>query len=352
MLVGVAFCGLIASLFIPSAPSAHPETRINLNLLRGSFDIVSYVLQDRILLHIVLLLSWFIVVGAVFIGQLANYAHAVVRADNQVYIIFLTVFSTGMAVGSLVCDTLLKGQISTKLAPISGAGVALFTILMVILTPAPAGEDLATISEFFGKFSGYPVSFCMFMIAVCGGVCLVPLYAAMQERTSPKHRSQIIAASNLSDSICITAATLISALILALGASVQHLFIIIGLISPLVALSARKIDRNLFAILVFATIFIFSGYAQAKDMAFKAQNAFTRAAKEPLSGTASPVPNPQNIPCYSVVDCRKKGGDLETVWQFYNNTDYAPKDYPERCYVPGEGGKYVFSPASCHSSRK
>jgi len=78
------------------------------------------------------------------------------------------------------------------------------------------------------------------------------------------------------------------------------------------------------------------------------QNAFTRAIKKPLSGILSPVPNPHTTPCYSVVDCRKKGDDLETIWQFDNSVDHSPKDYPENCYTLGENGKYIYSVAACH----
>lgn len=242
VLVIFALLGFVASLFVPPALSAHPETKIHLNLWRGSMEIIKYTLRDKMLVRIILSLSWFIVVGSVFVGQIANYSRGIIHADNKVYIVFLTLFSLGMASGSLICDTLLKGQISTRFTPISALGVALFTILMVVFTPAPMGDELMTVSQFFSVPSHYIIVFCMVMVAVCGGVCMVPLYAAMQDRTSPSHRSQIIAASNLSDSICITIATVASAVILACGVGVADLFIIVGLITPAVAWYARGIE--------------------------------------------------------------------------------------------------------------
>jgi MFS family permease len=242
VLVIFALLGFVASLFVPPALSAHPETKIHLNLWRGSIEIIKYTLRDKMLVRIILSLSWFIVVGSVFVGQIANYSRGIIHADNKVYIVFLTLFSLGMASGSLICDTLLKGQISTRFTPISALGVALFTVLMVVFTPAPMGDELMTVSQFFSVPSHYIIVFCMIMVAVCGGVCMVPLYAAMQDRTSPSHRSQIIAASNLSDSICITIATVSSAVILACGVGVADLFIIVGLITPAVAWYARGIE--------------------------------------------------------------------------------------------------------------
>ena len=242
VLLSVAICGFTSSLFVPLAPSAHPDTKIHLNLWRGSMEIIKHTMRDPILVRIILSLSWFIVVGSVFVGQIANYSRGIIHADNEVYIVFLTLFSLGMASGSLACDSLLKGQISTRFTPVSALGVALFTVLMVIFTPAPMGDELMTVTQFFSVPSHYIIVFCMVMVAVCGGVCMVPLYAALQDRTSPSHRSQIIAASNLSDSICITIATIASAILLACGVGVADLFIIVGLITPAVAYYTRGID--------------------------------------------------------------------------------------------------------------
>ncbi len=57
----------------------------------------------------------------------------------------------------------------------------------------------------------------------------------------------------------------------------------------------------------------------AKPAKVTGQNAATRAAKEPLAGIATPVANDRSkIQCNSVVDCRRKGAELETVWQMNN----------------------------------
>jgi acyl-[acyl-carrier-protein]-phospholipid O-acyltransferase/long-chain-fatty-acid--[acyl-carrier-protein] ligase len=244
--ISVAVCGFISSLFIPNAPSAHPETVVSYNLWRGSMEIITHARRDPILVRIIISLSWFIVVGFVYISQFANYTQGVIHADNKVYIVFLTVFSVGMAVGSLLCDTLLKGQISTRFTPIFAVGVALFTLLMVIFTNyflnIPLSEQLQTAADFFGTFSHLLIVFFMFMVAVCGGVCMVPLYAALQDRTNARHRSQIIAASNLSDSISMSIAAILSIAILSCGIGVQGLFVITALITLLMAQYARKIS--------------------------------------------------------------------------------------------------------------
>lgn len=240
----LAICGFIASLFILPAPSTHPETKISLNIWRGSCEIIGHVFCDKTLTRVILVLSWFIVIGSVFISQFANYAQGVIHADNEVYIIFLTVFSVGVAIGSLLCDTLLKGKISTVFVPYAAIGISLFTGLMVFFTPTPMHDGLMNINEFFSVPSHFLMLGSMLMVAVCGGLYMVPLYAILQSRTKSSHRSQVIATSNLSDSIGMTLAAIVSAILLSFGYGVADLFIIVAVITIFVAWCTRKIPNN------------------------------------------------------------------------------------------------------------
>ncbi len=241
MAVSIAVIGFIASLFIPSAPSAHPEAKICFNLWRGSINIIRHTRSDRILVRAIFSLSWFITVGSIYISQFANYARGVVHADNEVYILFLTVFSVGTAIGSLLCDNLLKSQISTRFTPIAAVGISIFTALMVFFTPITNSDDLMTIGEFFSVSSHILVLGCMLMVAICGGLYIVPLYALLQERAKSSHRSQIIATSNLCDSIAMTIAAIISTILLSYGLGVKDLFVIVAFITIFVAWYVRKI---------------------------------------------------------------------------------------------------------------
>jgi acyl-[acyl-carrier-protein]-phospholipid O-acyltransferase/long-chain-fatty-acid--[acyl-carrier-protein] ligase len=240
--VAIAICGFLVSLMIPPAPSTHPETKLSFNLWHGSLGIINHTRRDKTLVRTILCLSWFITVGSIYISQFANYARGVIHANNEVYIMFLTVFSVGVALGSLLCDTLLKSQISTRFTPIAAIGISLFTALMVYFTPIPSHEGLMTVREFFSVTSHYFVLASMLLVAVCGGLYIVPLYALLQSRTQSSHRSQVIAASNLSDSLCMTVATIICAVLLSYGLGVPDLFIIVAFLTLAVACYARKIS--------------------------------------------------------------------------------------------------------------
>jgi acyl-[acyl-carrier-protein]-phospholipid O-acyltransferase / long-chain-fatty-acid--[acyl-carrier-protein] ligase len=239
--IGIALVGLVASFFIPYADAAHPDAQIDRNLWKGSCDMVKFVLADRMLCKIILVLSWFLLLSSVFIAQFANYAGMVMRASNEVYILFLTLFSMGVAVGSLLCDNLLKGDISARFTSIAALGVSIFTIIMVLATPVPQHEGMVSLQEFIGNPAHWLLLFSMFMIALCGGIYMVPLYASLQHRADVQYRSRVVAASNLSDSIFMTLAAIASAVLLYAGVGIQGLFIIVACLTLVVAWYARKL---------------------------------------------------------------------------------------------------------------
>lgn len=238
--IGIALLGLIASWCIPISKAAHPETHISFNIIKGSREIIGHAARDRSVLATIFGLSWFLVIGSVYMSQFPNYAGSVVYANNEVYILFLTVFSIGIAFGSVLCDTLLKGKISTKLMPFAAMGTSIFTYVMVLTTPKPAHEGLLDVSAFLLVPSHWPVLGCMLMVAVCAGVYMVPLYAVIQTRTDPQYRSRVLAASNFSDSVFMTLAAMVCAVLLSMGFTILDLFTLVATVNLVVVWYAHK----------------------------------------------------------------------------------------------------------------
>lgn len=237
----ISVIGLLASLRIPHSKPAHPEMVVNYNIWHGSHEMIKAAKETKLLMYSIFALSWFLLIGSVYMSQFPNYAQGVVRGNNEVYILFLTTFSVGIAIGSLLCDTLLDGKISGKLTRWAALGVSVFTYGMIILTPEPTHQGLMTVSEYLKNHSHWPVLFCTMMSAVSGGMYMVPLYALLQSQTISTHRSRVLAASNFSDSIFITFAALVSALLLYYGLDVKDLFIVLATLNLPVVWYARKI---------------------------------------------------------------------------------------------------------------
>ncbi|MBY0407447.1 MAG: MFS transporter [Rickettsiales bacterium] len=240
--IGIALCGLTAAWFIPPSQVAHPEMKIDLNIWRGTKDIVAYAFRDRQVWLPLVALSWFLLYASVYMSQFANYAQAVVGGNNQVYILLLTVFSIGTAIGSLLCDTLLKGEISPKFTPWAALGLSGFTYALIIVTP-PSHVPLLDAWSFLQIPQNWLVMICEMMVALSGGIYIVPLYAMLQSNTPAQYRSRIMAASNLSDAVFMTIAAVISAFLLSLGFGILDLFTIVATLNLWVAWYARKILR-------------------------------------------------------------------------------------------------------------
>jgi len=67
-----------------------------------------------------------------------------------------------------------------------------------------------------------------------------------------------------------------------------------------------------------------------------------------LSTIVTEVPNPKNLRCNGVVDCRKQRQNIDTVYQLNQHASHNPRDYPGECYVPGDDGKYEYRQSACH----
>ena len=239
--ISVALLGFLASLFIPPSKTRHPETKIQLNLWAGTKEMISYACIDRKLMLSIFALSWFMVVTSLYMSQFANYAGSVAHADNEVYTLFLLVFSFGTTLGSLFCDILLKGEISQKFTAYAAFGFSIFTLLMVISTPTGITGPLLGANAFMAIPQNWLVLGSMLMVAFCGGIYIVPLYAVLQSNTPTEYRSRLMAASNFSDSLFMTMAAVVSAILLSLGFGILDLFRVIAILNLGVVWYARRV---------------------------------------------------------------------------------------------------------------
>ena len=97
MINGFAMIGLVASFFIPKAPSKSPELKIDWQIWRSTKAMLKNTLNNRKILPVVLAISWFWLMGAVLLTKLPDYVHYVLNADTTVFALFLALFSIGIA---------------------------------------------------------------------------------------------------------------------------------------------------------------------------------------------------------------------------------------------------------------
>lgn len=242
--VGIALTGFVASLFIPRGTATAPEAHIHYNLWTSTKEMLGFAASSKTLMHAIIGISWFLMMGSVMMTQFANYSKEVLLGDHEVYIALLTMFSIGIAVGATLADQILKGEITAKLSPWALLGMSGFLLSMVLTTPPPLHEGLIGVETFFLDPYHWPMIGSVVMIAVCGGIYMVPLYAMLQTHSQSHFRSRVIAASNMIDSIFMTVAAIISVLLLHYGFSIPDLFLLLAAANLGVFLYARKLTAK------------------------------------------------------------------------------------------------------------
>ncbi|UYZ69583.1 MFS transporter [Moraxella bovis] len=232
----IAILGFIASRFIPVVPPHEPNLNVDYNIFRTSFNIIKYLYGLPLLFFIILGNSWFWFYGATFLTQTPEFSKVILHGNESVVILLLTLFSVGTAIGSLLCKTLTKNQISLKLLPIGIIGLSVFAVDLYlslsgihINTPA---HGTYTISELLNMNGTTRVFADLFLLGLSGGIYIVPLYAFMQAYAPISHRSRIVGANNIFNAIFMVGSAIFSIIILTvLTLSIPQLFLITGVIN-------------------------------------------------------------------------------------------------------------------------
>ncbi|MBA2934852.1 acyl-[ACP]--phospholipid O-acyltransferase [Sphingomonas sp. CGMCC 1.13654] len=235
-MIGVAVVGLATSLFIPPAPAAADRPAVEVNLIASTARIVAHSRRNRNLFLAILGITWFFSLGAVLTQQFVPLVGHL-NATQTVGALFLGLFSVGVAIGSLVVSRLLGGEISARYVPVSALVLAVAVILLGITVSGL--EPYATTVGVKG-FLQAPESWWLvaelLVIAIAGGVYIVPLYALLQTLGDPASRSRDVAANNIVNAAGMVLISAVVAFILWTGAGSPTLFIVLGVFGLFVAL--------------------------------------------------------------------------------------------------------------------
>ena len=244
-IVGVAAAGYIASRFIPVLPASSPELKIDRNLFRSTWQLITYPVPNRPVFMSIIGISWFWFLGSVFLAQFPSFAKDIVGGDEQVSTLFLVVFTVGIGFGATFCNKLLGGRVSGKYVPGSLIAISVFIVMLYIVSPSQAaGGALSGVGAFLSAGRSWLIILSMFLIAASGGLYSIPMYAMMQNLTPETHMARTIASLNIIDSLgMVIAAALMSAMIAA-GMSINGVFLSMAFINLLMLPLTLKIART------------------------------------------------------------------------------------------------------------
>jgi acyl-[acyl-carrier-protein]-phospholipid O-acyltransferase / long-chain-fatty-acid--[acyl-carrier-protein] ligase len=237
LIVIVALAAWTASLAIPQTGAAAPDAGIHWNLVAATAQIIRQAAGDVAPFRSILGISWFWLAGATYLSQFPGYVRFTLGAEEVVVTLFLTVFSVGIAFGSLLCNRLLAGKVSARTVPWGALGIGLFSIDLWLASPTPtAVGTLAGLGSFLAEPAHWHILVDLFGIAASGGVFVVPLYALLQTASERERRAQAIAANNVVNAAAMVAASIATMGLIAAGISIPGLFLLTGSGTLLVAL--------------------------------------------------------------------------------------------------------------------
>ncbi len=244
----VAVAGYVSSRSIPAAPGPSPELAVNPNVFRETLHTLGQIRAEPEVCRVMVAISWFWFVGAVYLAQFPAFGKVFLSGDESVVTLMLTLFSIGIGAGSLLCNRLLKGRVAATYVPAAALAMAAFGIDLYFATRGGSGlpaSAVQTAFDFMATGAGWRVMFDLFMIALAGGVFVVPLYAMVQKHADPQYLARRIAGLNVMNALFMVASSLVTVFLFALSLRIPEVFLIVAVLNILAAVYTRPLRRIL-----------------------------------------------------------------------------------------------------------
>ncbi|WEK46768.1 MAG: MFS transporter [Candidatus Andeanibacterium colombiense] len=224
--VVTAIVGYFTSKQVPPAPPEVPRQPIDRNVWRSSVELIRGTTHDREVFLAILAISFFWTIGAVLFIQFPPLAKNVLYASKEVASLFLVMFSIGIAIGSVSINALLKGRVSARYAPacviVMGLFVALFWLICHEWQATTTSTTLMDVSEFISHPLAIAVLATLLLIAISGGMFVVPLYAFLTTKVDPSQAARTVAANNIVNSGAMVVGSLLAVSLSALGVPITE----------------------------------------------------------------------------------------------------------------------------------
>jgi len=227
--------GLLLSRYVPLAPAADPDLEINWNLFTETWRSFQLMRGNRTVFLSILGVSWFWFFGAMFITQFPNLSKNFLAGDEHVVTLLLIVFSIGIGAGSLLCERLSGHKVEIGLVPFGSIGMTLFAVDLYFALAGYAPLGQATLGQFLRDAGSWRMLADLLLIGIFGGFYIVPLYALIQSRSEPSHRSRIIAGNNILNALFVVAAAVLAIGLFQAGFTIPQLLLATALLNALVA---------------------------------------------------------------------------------------------------------------------
>ena len=246
--VGVAIIGRVAGHFVPPAPpegEAAPLRPIDWHIFRSSRHLLRETMHVPRIFMAVMSISFFWAIGAVLASQFQPLVKNALGADQTVSTIFLSVFSIGVALGSVAINRLLNGHVSARYSPGSVIVMGLFVLDLWWGARGwiHAGSELMGWRAFLGYHEGWRIIFDLLGISFAGGMFVVPLYAFLTTTVAKSETARTIAANNIVNSGFMVAAAVFLAILTKVGVTIEDTLLMVAVACVVAAWIAQQLHK-------------------------------------------------------------------------------------------------------------
>lgn len=259
-IIGIALLGYLLSLMMVPCSSSREFFKINWNPLSSTWKIVQQSTQYSTAFFAVLAISWFWFIGAVMLSQIPALVKYNLQSDDSVVVLFLTVFSVGIALGAA-----LVGKVSVYAASVKWhwlwlffmSGALVLSVWSIQATDfsywlefhnVPHGT-LLTLQQFLSLFPANLSLLFLGFLAVIGGAYIVPLYTLLQTHTEHRARARMVAVNNIMNSLLMVLSAVLLMIGFSISLSLLDMLMILAVLNLLIIVWLYKqrfiADRNL-----------------------------------------------------------------------------------------------------------
>jgi acyl-[acyl-carrier-protein]-phospholipid O-acyltransferase / long-chain-fatty-acid--[acyl-carrier-protein] ligase len=257
--VGLAVASWLAARLMLPTGSAAPDLVIDRNPVSSTLQLLADLRSDTRVFDGAVVAAWFWLVGAVVLSLLQPLVIGKIGGAPSIYTATLLVFTVSIAIGSLLAALASRKRPNLAVVPIGAVLMGLAALDLAWLTQGltKASPPLA-LGPFLATSSGIHILLDLAVLAIGGGLFIVPSFAAVQSWSPQARRARVIAGCNVLSAAFMTVASLALAALQYAGVGLPVFLTVIGLANLVVAyavfrLWGRTIIKD-FAAVVFRTL--------------------------------------------------------------------------------------------------
>lgn len=224
----IAIAGVFTGFKVPPLPSHAKDLRLRFDPLSPLFELCKLLKKE--VFSGILAISWFWFYGAAVLSVLPPYCKDFLRVNEHVVTAFLGMWTAGIGIGALLAEKLSNKRAELGLVPIGAFGLSLFLfdLSRFRAETVTMHSGLMGFQDFLATGYGWHMLADFLLLAICGGLFIVPLYTLMLERSEPSQRSRVIAGNNVINAVYIVAAALVVMGLHGVGASLPTTLMLIA----------------------------------------------------------------------------------------------------------------------------